>query len=198
LQWLWFKSKYHSVITQFLYKFWIKKGKPRPSLDWRKIGPLAETMYEEMYTAFARGDVQSLKGVCLEGIQASLRSKIDYRPFGERMNWTLHRYIGRPRIVSTRIGRLPLDESAIYQAVVRIRSMQSLEKIIKDPGEKSNVAIDQPKAVPKKVTEYVVLQKRLIRGKEDQWKIWGMTEETKPEDVLGEDSATYQQVIANK
>ena len=143
-----------------------------------------------------RGDVETLKGVCLEGIQASLRSKIDYRPLGERVNWTLHRYIGRPRIVSTRIARLPLDESALYQVVVRIKSMQSLEKILKGTGEKSDIVIDEPKGVPKKVMEYVVLQKRIVRGKEDPWKIWGMTEETKPQDVLREDSATYPQAMA--
>lgn len=74
--------------------------------------------------------------------------------------------------------------------------MQSLEKILKGPGEKSDIVIDEPKGVPKKVIEYVVLQKRIVRGKEDQWKIWGMTEETKPEDVLREDSATYPQATA--
>ncbi len=131
----------------------------------------------------------------MEGIQASLRSKIDYRPFGERVNWTLHRYIGRPRIVSTRIARLPLDESAIYQVVVRIKSMQSLEKILKGTGENRDVVVEETKGKPKKVMEYVVLQKRMLRGKEDQWKIWGTTEETKPEDVLREDSATYPQAM---
>ena len=73
--------------------------------------------------------------------------------------------------------------------------MQSLEKILKGTGEKSDVVIDETKGVPKKVMEYVVLQKRMIRGEEDQWKMWGMTEETKPEDVLREDSATYSQAV---
>ena len=74
--------------------------------------------------------------------------------------------------------------------------MQSLEKILKGTGEKSDIVIDEPKGVPKKVMEYVVLQKRIVRGKEDPWKIWGMTEETKPQDVLREDSATYPQAMA--
>ena len=136
-----------------------------------------------------RGDVQSLKGVCCDGLQASLRSKIDNRHPREHVNWTLHRYIGRPRIVSTRIGKLPFDESAIYQVVIKMKSMQSLEKIIREPGGKSDVVSDEKKGVPKKVTEYVVLQKSLLRGKEFQWKIWGMTEEIKPEDVLPEDTS---------
>ena len=99
-----------------------------------------------------RGDVQIIKEVCLDGLQASLRSKIDNRQRGELLNWTLHRFIGRPRIVSTRIGKLPFDESAIYQVVAKIKSMQSLEKIIKEPGGKSDVTSDEKKGVPKKVT----------------------------------------------
>ena len=138
-----------------------------------------------------RGDVQSLKGVCCDGLQTSLRSKIDNRHPREHVNWTLHRYIGRSRIVSTRIGKLPFDESAIYQVVVKMKSMQSLEKIIREPGGKSDVVSDEKKGVPKKVTEYVVLQKSLLRGKEFQWKIWGMTEEIKPEDVLPSGSTTH-------
>ena len=74
--------------------------------------------------------------------------------------------------------------------------MQSLERILKGTGEKSDVVIEETKVEPKKMMEYVVLQKRLIRGKEESWKIWGMTEETKPEDVLREDSATYPQAMA--
>lgn len=73
--------------------------------------------------------------------------------------------------------------------------MQSLEKILKGTGENRDVVVEETKGKPKKVMEYVVLQKRMLRGKEDQWKIWGTTEETKPEDVLREDSATYPQAM---
>ena len=74
--------------------------------------------------------------------------------------------------------------------------MQSLGRVLKGTGEKSDGAIKETKAVPKKVVEYVVLQKRLIQGKEDQWKVWGTTEETKPEDVLREKSAPYPRAVA--
>ena len=73
--------------------------------------------------------------------------------------------------------------------------MQSLEKILKGTGENRDVVVEETKGKPKKVMEYVVLQKRILRGKEDQWKIWGTTEETKPEDVLREDSATYSRAM---
>ena len=135
-----------------------------------------------------RGDFQSIKEVCLDSLQGSLRSKIGNRHPKERLKWTLHRYIGRPRIVSTKIGKLPFDESAIYQVVVKVKSMQSLEKMIREPGKKSDVVSDEEKGVPKRVTEYVVLQKSLLRGHEVPWKIWGMTEENKSENVLREGS----------
>lgn len=38
----------------FFYKFFLRKGKPRPKLDRRKIGPKAQVMYENMYTSFAK------------------------------------------------------------------------------------------------------------------------------------------------
>lgn len=74
--------------------------------------------------------------------------------------------------------------------------MQSLEKIRRGTGAQSNVVLEETKGEPKKVTEYVVLQKRMIRGKEDPWKIWGMTEETKPEDVMQEERMSYPQATA--
>lgn len=64
--------------------------------------------------------------------------------------------------------------------------MQSLEKIRKGTGAQRDVVLEETKGEPRKVTEYVVLQKRIIKGKEDPWKIWGMTEETKPEDLTHE------------
>lgn len=38
----------------------------------------------------------------------------------------------------------------------------------------------------KKMVEYVVLQRMMLKGKEREWKIWGTVEESKVEDVLGD------------
>ena len=64
--------------------------------------------------------------------------------------------------------------------VVRIRSMQGLER-----SPANRLASDTTKE--KKVVEYVVLQRKMLGGKEEGWKIWGTTEESKVEDVLGND-----------
>ena len=36
--------------------------------------------------------------------------------------------------------------------------------------------------------EYVVLQRMMLEGKEGKWKVWGTIEESKVEDVLGDNA----------
>lgn len=65
---------------------------------------------------------------------------------------------------------LPIKESAIRQVVVSIRSVQSLGK-----GEEKNV------------TEYLVLQTRIMNGKATgKWKVWGTVEESDVDTELGD------------
>ena len=60
----------------------------------------------------------------------------------------------------------------VWQAVVRIRSTQSITKY--DAKGKP-----QPGTGEKKETiEYVVIQKHWTAGKETPWVVWGTTEET--------------------
>ena len=40
----------------------------------------------------------------------------------------------------------------------------------------------------KKMIEYLVLQRTMLKGKEGVWKIWGTIEESKVEDALGDDA----------
>ena len=122
-----------------------------------------------------------LKRVCLDGLVASFRTRIDARQHNESLQWKLHKYIGRPRIVSTNIVSMEIQKSALYQVVVRIKSMQSLERT-----HENNSASDATEQ--KTLLEYLVLQKRMLRGEEEVWKIWGTIEETKVEDALGDDA----------
>lgn len=123
----------------------------------------------------------TLKSVCHDGLVDSFRTRINVRPPKESLQWTLHRYIGFPRIVSTNIVTLEIEKSALSQVVVKIKSMQSLERT-----PKNGPASDMTKA--KKMVEYVVLQRMMLRGEEQKWKIWGTIEESKVEDVLGDDA----------
>lgn len=124
-----------------------------------------------------------------------MSSRLRNRPRNEHWTWTLHQYKGRPRLVSHRAMAMPLGPDryvTMRQAVVRIRSVQSLVKT-RDPPAPAGArrAVQQTKAVqqsetadpehaPKDVTEYVVVQQ--IFGMSDahqQWKVWGTIEEDK-------------------
>lgn len=121
--------------------------------------------------------MEVLTKVCLEGLLASFRARIHNRLQNEHIRWNLHRYIGAPRIVSTRVAFLPVEKSALYQVVVKIKSIQSLKSsLVTDAGN------------TKHMVEYLVLQRRMWKGAEESWKIWGTVEETKVEDVLGHES----------
>ena len=112
------------------------------------------------------------------------------RPAGEHWTWRLHRYRGRPRVVSHKIGAIPLGEGqylSARQVVVRIRSRQSLTKTTepvrsrwgatprRDEGERAATAAE---AKPKDMTEYVVVQQLYSPNPAQlQWNVWGTMEE---------------------
>lgn len=77
--------------------------------------------------------------------------------------------------------------SAVYQVVIKIKSVQSLERLRKGMGGTEDTIIQGPSGEKKQTVEYLVLQRMMLKGKEKPWMIWGTTEETKMEDVLEDD-----------
>lgn len=160
-------------------------AKPKPKLRLRQTAPTALALHQQMYTAFAEGDLSTLERICADGLLASFRSRIHARWAAGRpqysLDWTIHKYTRFARVVSNRAIRLPIPDSGLRQAIVRISSSQSLAKydfhgnLIPGTGE------------PKDVTEYFVIQKRLINGQETYWEVWGTVEETTVEKLEEED-----------
>lgn len=73
------------------------------------------------------------------------------------------------------------------QAVVRIRSVQSLEKNTKTKRKKE-VGGEDTAGVGgggKMMDEYVVIQKNIFQGVEDDWMVWGTTKESDVTDIIG-------------
>lgn len=73
-------------------------------------------------------------------------------------------------------------QTALQQAVVRIRSMQSLQRIKKVKGSDGKVreVVEEGSSSKdgKEVVEYFVVQRMMRKGKMGEWKIWGTTEPT--------------------
>ena len=139
----------------------------------------------------------TLQKNCTDGILSSFRTRIHSRPRNEVNRWMLHKYIGSPRIVSTRMGMLPLSKSAVIQVVVQLRSIQSLMKILKGSNGKDDNVLNIPKDGQRKLVEYMVLQRMILGGDEKPWMVWGTTQESKVQDVLEEKSLAQSAAVGD-
>jgi len=77
------------------------------------------------------------------------------------------------------------------QVVVRLSSTQSLEKILKGVGGREDTVTKGTQGTQdgkQDLVEYLVLQKLILRGTEKPWMVWGTTQESQVEQVLGEES----------
>ena len=75
-----------------------------------------------------------------------------------------------------------IDKSGFRQHVVKIKSVQSLDPLVtkgRTLSETEYVAGEK-----KPMVEYMVLQKRIFKGKEGPWLVWGTVQETNAYDVL--------------
>ena len=106
------------------------------------------------------------------------------------MDWRLKKFKST-RIVSHRASPLGEDQpdTAYRQVVFRIESVQSLS--VGTGAQKKDRAVD------KTVVEYLVLQRRVINGKEEGWKVWGFAEESTPAKIE-EDEAYWARMLATQ
>jgi protein MBA1 len=73
------------------------------------------------------------------------------------------------------------------------KAVEDVDVQIKDKPKKMTEFLDNGKT--KKVTEYLVLQRRVINGREDpDWKAWGFAQESTPEKVA-EDQAYWAKTL---
>ncbi|QDS67745.1 hypothetical protein FKW77_006094 [Venturia effusa] len=176
---------------------------PTPTIDIRTIKPAALRLHKQMYTAYANGDTKVLENICTEGIRGIYLARIDKRiENSEVMKWELVSYEGRTKLCSMKAGGTPIQLKGIpigvQQAVVRIQSLQRLRTGIKMGArtlrakgeEKEHIAWKDPKE--KVVTEYFVIQRRLVEGNYEPWKAWGFTKEM---DVAAEKKKENEEIL---
>lgn len=77
-----------------------------------------------------------------------------------------------------------VKDAAIRQVVVRIRSIQSLERIKPGVDGKEDVVVEGSGA-EKDITEYIVVQRKVVKKVEEPWMVWGTTGESKVDAILG-------------
>ncbi|KNG47427.1 mitochondrial carrier protein rim2 [Stemphylium lycopersici] len=90
--------------------------------------------------------------------------------------------------------RLPWMPDAARQQAEKLRQR---EKKLEDEAGAVAMAEEAEaaqNAVPKTVVEYLVLQKRVVRGKEEDWKVWGFAEESTPS-VIARDQEYWRKML---
>lgn len=74
------------------------------------------------------------------------------------------------------------------QAVVRIRSVQRLDKGMKRTKKNKKGKEEDTAGAGgggKMMDEYVVIQKNIFQGMEDDWMVWGTTKENDVSEIIG-------------
>lgn len=69
---------------------------------------------------------------------------------------------------------------------------KQVQQVQQEEGGFTGSASDS--GTPTTVVEYLVLQKRVIRGREGEWKVWGFAEETTPA-LLESDEAYWRRTL---
>lgn len=137
--------------------------------------------------------MSSVSRYLMDPIQSSFTSRIARRK-GIKLDWKL---LSTPKvkIMSHRAAVLGDDapDSAYRQLVMRITSKQSVS--IKSTDAAKKEAAFYGSGRPEKVVEYLVLQRRVINGREDKdWKIWGFTKESTPQ-KMREDESYWRETV---
>lgn len=198
-EWLWIKTRALNFMSLVYSIWWCQRKMPkskRMPLDLSARPAIALDLHNRLYTSLAAGDLPSLRHLLCSGIAAKAKSQINYRAHLDAppQSWKIVRYtsIIRPpfflrlfpwpltsllpgshaKIVSDRATPFPFgDDLYIRQCVVRIRSLQSLDRGDGNPPSQENL------------TEYLVMQQLPIDGRAPSWKIWGTTQPTTAEEM---------------
>ncbi|KAF3941361.1 hypothetical protein ABW19_dt0204733 [Dactylella cylindrospora] len=174
-EWVRVKIKWQDVVSRVIARLWYKDP-----LFRNDIVPSAEALHRNMYTAYARGDIETLSHICGRDLYNTFRNRIVSRPGNVKFSWKFSGYNSKSKIVSHKVGMLGMsknDEDTVRQVVVKIDSTQTLTKgingkVVKGTGE------------PTRTTEYVVLSKRKKKGvPEGPWVVWGTVGESGMEDI---------------
>ncbi|KAF2415797.1 hypothetical protein EJ08DRAFT_666816 [Tothia fuscella] len=200
LHWDHIKNIIQNNVALLAYKFFFWRGvtaaKPlRPKIQRLTIVRHAKDLHKKLYAAFAAGNETALKDLCCKGLRSEYSMRIARRKPGETVHWKLVRYVNSlisPRVVSHKcggmgasLGDLPIG---IQQAVVKMKSIQMMKTIAAPAGrakqppstavkEGSAEEVDWTGAKEKAVVEYMVLQRRLLKGVYEDWKVWGFAKE---------------------
>ncbi|KAJ5124745.1 uncharacterized protein N7515_008570 [Penicillium bovifimosum] len=186
MEWTWLKSWFGNYASVLAYC--IKDAKlPLGFLKRRKA---AAEYQQNMYKAFAEGDIARIRAICCDGIANKLIKEIERRPKDEKVTWKRLKLLRKPstnftgiRVISDRASTIPdIPKSGVRQIVVRITSRQSTTttKI-----QKAGAQVEESVVLAKEqdCVEHVMLQHLRWNNQDKGWRIWGTVTPTMLEDA---------------
>ncbi|CAK7270176.1 hypothetical protein SEPCBS119000_003954 [Sporothrix epigloea] len=162
----------------------------------KAIGPMTKNMHYQMLEATAAGDLRTLRRLLTSSHYDEIAALVARRPPGQRCQWELLSYKGKPRIVSSKIVMIPGSVPMfIRQVVVSIRSRQRFTWTTDEASTNSSShgganrrragsqAPTPPRIVEKDVKENLVMVATLNRTTWQtlDWRIFGFMTDTTPE-----------------
>ncbi|KAF2625956.1 hypothetical protein BU25DRAFT_371153 [Macroventuria anomochaeta] len=195
-----------SHFKRCVHKKGIASYLPVDFMRQKELKNKAKKMYKRYYDLLAAGDAKSLRKLSLPPLAAALRSQISARG-PVKMSWQLHKFKSA-RIVSHRCSPLGSDhpDTSYRQCIVRLESEQQLsmtpvsspsathktcapkwtpsyaqsKQDVISTAEPEQNAEAKDKGNVQTVVEYLVMQTRVMDGKEEEWKVWGFASESTP------------------
>ncbi|KAK4937013.1 hypothetical protein LTR10_022262 [Elasticomyces elasticus] len=197
IQWLRLKTAAQDCFSIIYLQWWDAPKDPvtgkrmSKPLEFSNRTEIAKALHRTFNTALAEGDTATIEKIACTGLVNSAKSRIQRRKrMRVREEWGLRKYMGinYPRflqkwplsallpgagvkVIQDRLAPLPFPNSSFRQCTVRIDSVQLAKTASMSGNEFFNV------------TEYVVIQKLTLHGKEQQWKLWGTVEPSTMEDI---------------
>ncbi|CAK7223682.1 hypothetical protein SBRCBS47491_005290 [Sporothrix bragantina] len=166
----------------------------------KAIGPMTKNMHYQMLEATASGDLRTLRRLLTMTHYDEIAALVARRPRGQRCQWELLSYKGKPKIVSNKIVMIPgAVPTYIRQVVVAIRSRQrftwTMDESVANAGNNGSnrrrganastpaTPPNPPRVVEKDVKENIVMVATLNRTTWQtlDWRIFGFMTDTTPE-----------------
>lgn len=154
-----------------------------------QLSSKAATMHNEIFTAFAAGNLQPVSHKISQGLLGSLNGRVAQRAPNTYLRWSIKKQLSAPKLVSFKAAVLPgfkgegkEERNAQVQAVVKLHTVQSLQHVKKASKRVGKTVTTTEELVgpeeEKESVEHVVIQKTIRRGKVGEWQVWGFTNET--------------------
>ncbi|KIW58898.1 hypothetical protein PV05_03392 [Exophiala xenobiotica] len=197
LKWFQLKTAVQSWFSIFYLLYWdapkdpVTNKKIRKPLELSERATIAKGLHQQFNRALAAGDTATLEKIACDGVLAKAKSRIQRRKrVGAIEQWKHMKYLGidypqwlqrwpisvllpnaSARVLTDRMAPLPFPKSSFRQCTVRISSCQWCKTASMQYGQIFNR------------TEYVVIQKLEINGKEGDWKFWGTVDPNTMEEI---------------